>query len=450
MDKNFYWGVATSSYQIEGNSGKKGKDIWDEFCNQENKIIDSSSGKIACDHINRYKEDITLMKKLGITSYRFSISWSRIFPNGEKEINEEGVLFYHNLIDCLIENKITPFITVFHWDLPYALHLKGGWLNSDCVKWFSDYCAFVSKEYSDKVKYFITMNEPQCFAVLGYQTGDFAPGLKVSLSEQFQIIHNILLSHGSGVRALRENAKQGLCIGYAPTAEVAIPETDSKEDIESARKCYFDCQEVSNPKFLWNVSIFSDPIFLGDYPEKYYINYKNYLPKITKEALNLISTPIDFLGQNIYNGYPVSSDGKGGYKYGQRKQGYDHTDMGWPITPSSLYWGPKFLYERYKKPIIITENGMANADIVSQDGKIHDSNRIEFLNRYIGELLRAKKDNVDIRGYFLWSLLDNFEWNSGYSKRFGIVHVDYENQKRTIKDSGYWYQDFIKNNLIIH
>ncbi len=444
--KDFVWGVATASFQIEGayNEDGRGPDIWGDWCKTQSNIFGGHNGEVACDHYHRYKEDVALMKDLGIQAYRFSIAWARIFPNGTGKINKKGVKFYHNLIDELKANNIEPYVTLFHWDLPLALADKGGWLNEDSPKWFEEYARFFGKEYGDKVKHIITFNEPQCIIGQGLQQGVHAPGLKLSPREVLKATHNLLKAHGRAVKALREECPKVL-LGISPTCLVALPISEKEIDVEVARRRFFEILPIDS-NYVWSVSLFLDPIILGDYPAKYYELYKEYLPEITKDDLKLISQPIDFLGQNIYNGYKIAESADGSYKYPNRKVGFDHTDMAWPITPDALYWGPKFLYERYQLPFYITENGLACHDIVSLDKKVHDPNRIDFLNRYLLSYSRASQEGIDIRGYFQWSLLDNFEWAEGYSKRFGIVHVDFETQKRTIKDSGIWYKKTIEEN----
>uniref|UniRef100_UPI00406DA54C Beta-glucosidase Ks5A7 n=1 Tax=metagenome TaxID=256318 RepID=UPI00406DA54C len=446
FNENFVWGVATSSYQIEGayNEDGRGKDIWGDYCSIPGIIFDNHNGDKACEHYYRYKEDVAIMKEMGIKAYRFSIAWARIFPEGIGKINQKGVDFYHNLIDELIKNDIVPYVTLFHWDLPLELAEKGGWLNDDSVEWFKDYAEFFGKEYGHKIKYIMTFNEPQCTIGLGLQQGIHAPGVKLSPKAVLKSTHNLLKAHGAAVKVLRKVAPNTQ-LGINPTCGVALPISENKKDIEIARKRYFDILDL-NDAYVWSVSLFLDPIVLGDYPTKYYELYKEHLPKITQEDLKLISQPLDFLAQNIYNGYRVSEDENGNYVYPKRKAGYDHTDMGWPITPSALYWGPRFICERYNLPFYITENGLACHDVVSLDNKVHDPNRIDFLNKYLLDYSRASCEGYDIRGYFQWSLMDNFEWREGYSKRFGMVYVDFETQKRTIKDSGYWYKKVIEEN----
>ena len=443
--KDFVWGTATSSYQIEGawNEDGRGLSVWDVFSHQSGKVLCNHTGDVACDHYHRFKEDIALMRSLGIKAYRFSISWSRVFPKGTGEVNEKGVKFYSDLIDELLANGIEPYVTLFHWDYPYELYKKGGWLNSDCVKWFADYAAKISELYSDRVKYFITLNEPQCFIGQGFINGLHAPGLKVPYKDGFQMCHNVLKAHGAAVIALRENAKKPIFVGYAPTCGACYPATESAEDIEAAREAYFECQPLSED-VLFTVSWWSDPVVLGRYPADGLELYREYLPEITGEDMKLISQPIDFYAQNIYNGTKIRKGADGNPEVVERYVGSPKTAIQWPVTPECLHWGPRFLYERYNLPLYITENGMSAHDVVSLDGKVHDPNRIDFLNRYLLELEKAADDGADVSGYFLWSFMDNFEWAMGYTDRFGIVFCDFETQQRIPKDSAYWYKEWIE------
>lgn len=443
--KDFRWGVATASQQIEGayREGGKGLNIWDVYSHEPEKIEDGKNSDVACDHYHLFKYDVKLMSELGINSYRFSISWSRIFPDGIGKVSEDGVRFYSELIDELLAHNIEPYITLFHWDYPYALYKKGGWLNDDSVEWFKDYAAKIVELYSDRVTHYITFNEPQCFIGIGYLKAEHAPGLSVPYKDAFQMAHNVLKAHGAAVIAMRKAAKQPIKIGYAPTFNGHFPASDSPEDIEATRRAYFDCPKLSR-NVLWNVSWWSDPIVLGRYPEDGLRIYHDYLPEITEEDMRLINQPIDFYAQNIYNGCEIKADENGHPIAIKYPDSAPLTTMGWPITPKSLYWGPRFLTERYQLPFYISENGTAMPDVLSDDGRIHDNDRIEFLSTYLAELERAVDDGIDIRGYFLWSFMDNFEWAKGYRPRFGIVYTDYETMKRIPKDSAYWYKAYIE------
>lgn len=445
--KDFQWGVATSAYQIEGAAflDGKGLNIWDVFCKEEGRIFEAHTGETACDHYHRFREDVKIMKRLGVKAYRFSINWARILPNGIGTVNEEGIRFYEELIDALCEAGIEPFITLYHWELPYELYKKGGWMNEESVGWFAEYAKLIAERFSDRVTNYFTFNEPQCFVGLGFLEGVHAPGVHAPVRDTFAMAHHVLKAHGAAVKMLREHAKQEIKIGYVPTGTMSYPDSEKAEDIEAARKHLFSFHEPIN-NWTWNVAWWSDPVLLGEYPEEGLRRFHSYLPEIKKEDLKLISQPIDFYGQNIYNGNRIRMGENGEPEVVKRYAGFPKTALNWPITPECLYWGPKFLQERYQKPIYITENGLSCHDIKSIDGQVHDPNRIDFLSRYLRELKRAAEDGVDIRGYFQWSLMDNFEWHSGYAERFGLVFIDYENQERIIKDSGYWYQKLIKEN----
>lgn len=444
--KDFMWGAATSAYQIEGAWAEDGcgPSIWDVFCHESGKIYENHTGDIACDHYHRFREDVALMKEMGLKAYRFSISWPRLLPEGTGRVNEAGVRFYNELIDALLDSGIEPYVTLYHWDLPYALHKRGGWMNPEIVSWFGEYAKLVAQRFSDRVTHFFTLNEPQCFLGLGYVSGVNAPGLQASMADTLQMSHNILKAHGQAVRMLRQYGKQPLEIGYAPTCSVVYPATDRPEDVEAARQAMFAIPEESS-RWTWNVTWWSDPVLLGRYPEEGLRRYAPYLPKITAEDMKLISEPIDVYAQNIYNGWCARMGAEGKAEAVKRYPGFPRTANGWPITPEALYWGPKFLYERYRKPFYITENGLSCHDAVSLDGRVHDPNRVDFLARYLRQLSRAA-DEFDLRGYFQWSLMDNFEWGSGYSERFGLIYVDYRTQQRIKKDSADWYRDVIQTN----
>ena len=369
--KDFVWGAATSSYQIEGtgrDSGK-GQNIWDVFTKEPGRVYEGHTGDIACDHYHRFREDVAYMKELGLKGYRFSIDWSRVLPEGTGKVNEKGIDFYNALIDELLEQGIEPYITLYHWELPYEIYKRGGWMNPEIVEWFGQYARLVAERFSDRVKYFFTLNEPQCFVGLGFLQGCHAPGVKAPLRDTFEMAHNALKAHGRAVQMLRAYGKQNVQIGYAPTSGMCYPEKETPKDIEAARKALFALpDDLSN--WTWNVSWWSDPVILGKYPEEGMKKYEKYLPVITDEDMKLISQPIDFYGLNIYNGRCIRMGTDGRPEEVRRPAGFPKTATNWPVTPEALYWGPKFLYERYRKPIYITENGMACHDTVSQDGKV--------------------------------------------------------------------------------
>ena len=446
--KDFVWGAATASYQVEGAAYEDGKglNIWDVFCKEDGHVYEHHTGDVACDQYHRYKEDVAIMKELGLKAYRFSVNWARILPEGTGKVNEKGLAYYDNLVNCLIENGIEPYMTLYHWDLPYALHQKGGWLNPQSPEWFYEYAKLMAAHFSDRVSHFFTFNEPQCTVGLGYVTGEHAPGLKVGPYDYFSIWHNVLKAHGRGVQAIREAAVRPVEIGMAPCGALYYPATDSKEDIEAARKANFSLPEADIRVVSWDVAFCADPVFLGQYPEDIMKSFGQYFPKNAEKDLELISQPLDFYGQNMYNAVPVRADENGNPVRVDRYPGFPKTAIQWPVTPEVLYWAPKFLYERYQKPFYVTENGMSSHDWVSLDGKVHDASRVDFMHRYLREFKKAAADGVDLRGYFAWSLMDNFEWAYGYSERFGMVYVDYQTQKRTVKDSGLFYKDVIASN----
>jgi len=442
--KDFVWGAATAAYQIEGAAfeDNKGLSVWDDCCKIDGFVKDGHTGAIACDHYHKYKEDIQLMKKMGLNSYRLSISWPRVLPEGIGKINEKGLDFYERLIDELLANGITPYVTLFHWDFPHELFLKGGWLNEDSSNWFAEYTKIIAKRLSDRVSNWITQNEPQCYIGLGHGSGTHAPGLKLSNSGILLAGHNSLLAHGKSVQVLRQFSKIPCEIGYAPVGITSFPDTDSLKDIDAARTHMFN---ISAPN-QWGNTWWMDPVLLGNYPEDGLKVNEKWLPKIKADDMKTICQPLDFLGVNIYHGTRVKMGKDNCPEIVENKVGHAQTLNRWTVTPESLYWGPKFLYERYKKPILITENGLSNIDWVSLDGKVHDPQRIDFLHRYLKEFKRANQDGVSTKGYFAWSLMDNFEWAEGYNERFGLIHVDYETGERTIKDSGHWYKTIIDSN----
>lgn len=456
FDKNFLWGTASSSYQIEGAFAEDGKglSIWDTFSNKPGNIAHDENGNKACDHYHRYRDDIALMKNLGIQAYRFSISWSRIFPDGivkdsdgNIHYNKAGLDFYDNIVNFCLENDIKPFITIYHWDLPQALEDKGGWLNRETAFIFADYAEFICEHFSDRVTNIATINEPQIISGLGYMLGLHAPGKKLDAVSVLSVIHHLALAHGLAVTKMRAVAKQPVKTGFSSTGNLCYPATECDEDIDAARA---ECFNIVKGNMTFNHTIFCDMTCLGRYPdiagtelhlepglEK--IGHYEELPFVKDCDIELIHQPIDYLGINVYNGHEINAAG-----YINKKPGSPRTALGWPVTPGVMNYGIRYLYERYNLPIYIFEDGLACNDIISLDGKVHDSNRIDFLTRYLTDLEKAYNAGVPILGYFHWSFTDNFEWHSGYDPRFGLVFVDYETQQRIPKDSAYWYSDLIK------
>ena len=445
FSKDFVWGAAAASYQIEGawDEDGKGLSVWDTYTDRD-LIYEKGNGKVACDHYHRYPEDVALMGEIGLRAYRLSVSWPRILPEGTGAVNRAGLDFYDRLIDALLAREIDPWVTLYHWDYPYDLFLRGGWMNPESPKWFADYAAVVVDRLSDRVKNWVTINEPQCFIGMGYLNCDaiHAPGLKQGMREALWAGHHSLMGHGLAVQVIRARAKLPPVIGWAPVGTVYYPATDSAADIEASR--------IGNaavyPGNFWNNTWWADPILLGHYPEEGLQAYAKDLPKFKASDFDVMKQPLDFYGVNIYAGMPVKAGEEGKPEVQAWPQGFRHTHFLWKVTPEALYWGPKFLHERYGLPIVITENGMTNTDWVGLDGKVHDGARIDYVRRYLLQLRQAAADGVDIRGYFHWSIMDNFEWGEGYKHRFGLVHVDYETQKRTLKDSAYWYRTVIETN----
>jgi len=446
--KTFAWGVATAAYQVEGAAYDEGRgpSVWDVFCKRPGTVFEGHSGDVACDHYHRYKEDVALMKRLGVKSYRFSISWSRVLPQGTGAPNPKGLDFYSRLVDELHGAGIQPMCTLFHWDFPQALYKRGGWLNRDSASWFGDYAAIVADKLSDRIKLWVTHNEPQCFIGMGHRDGIHAPGDKLKDPEYLTAAHNAMRAHGRAVQALRAHAKGSAAdtkIGYVLATQVTQPATDQPEDVEAARWAIFSVRDRNQ----WNNSWWLDPVMLGRYPEDGLKLYGKDMPAALLKGTDLgdMKQPLDFLGLNIYKAETWRQAAQGGKpEQIPVPPGYPRSAVDWqPITPGALYWGPRFFYDRYKLPVSITENGLATRDQVFLDGKVHDPQRIDYMHRALLELGRAIADGVPVTGYYAWSLLDNFEWADGYKQRFGLVYVDYQTQKRIPKDSFDWYRQVI-------
>lgn len=442
--EGFVFGAGSSSYQIEGAVAQDGRtdSIWDTLCRRQGAIHNGETGATACDHYNRVSEDVSLMSRIGLQAYRFSVAWPRVIPNGTGKVNEKGLAFYDRLVDELLEARIVPWVTLYHWDLPQVLFDQGGWLNPDISNWFAEYTRVVVDRLSDRVKHWITINEPQIFIGLGYRDGKHAPGLKLSMREQLVAGHNALLAHGRSVMAIRERCKQPVQVGWAPVGRVDYPTVETPAEIDAAKKASFGIKE----KGFWNNTWFGDPVCLGHYPEDGVKLYGADMPPIKAGDMETIHQKIDFYGVNIYSGGPVKMNDKGVAEAVAWPAGVPSTTMRWPVAPKALYWGPRFLHERYNLPVVITENGMANPDWVASDGRVHDPQRIDYTRSYLLELARAGQDGVDVAGYFHWAIMDNFEWAEGFKERFGLIHVDFVTQKRTLKDSAYWYAEVIRTN----
>ncbi len=438
---NFSWGAAAASYQIEGAAFDDGKglSVWDMFCRKPGAVWNQQSGAIACDHYHRYPEDVAHMQAMGLQAYRLSIAWPRVLPEGTGVVNAAGLDFYDALIDELLAANLVPYVTLFHWDYPYALYCRGGWLNADSPHWFAEYTTLIVNRLSDRVRHWITLNEPQVFIQAGHLDGRHAPGDQLGLTEGLRIAHHVLLAHGRSVQAIHAGARATPLVGFAPVGVVKIPASDEPADVEAARQATFAITQSN----VWNNTWFSEPIFRKQYPADGLAVYGNAVPQVGSADMDIIGQPLDFYGVNIYRGEFVRAGADGQAQMVPHPHGHPLTAFYWPVTPQVLYWGPRFLWERYRQPILITENGMANVDWVTLDGQVHDPQRIDFSARYLLALRRAIEDGVDVRGYFHWSILDNFEWAEGFRQRFGLIYVDYATQQRVWKDSAHWYQSLI-------
>ncbi|QTN22951.1 beta-glucosidase [Rhizobacter sp. AJA081-3] len=429
---DFHWGVATSSYQIEGAAAEDGRgpSIWDTFAHTPGKTVNGDHGDVACDHYHRYPQDFDLIAGLGLNAYRFSIAWPRVQPQGKGAWNAKGLAFYDRLVDALLERGITPHATLYHWDLPQALQDEGGWLNRDTALRFTDYAVTMGVRLGDRVAAICTHNEPWCTAHLGHHSGKFAPGLK-DPQAAVQVAHHLLLSHGLALQAMRAagvKAPLGIVLNQSP----AVPATDRATDLALAER-----------EYALFVRWFMDPLFLKRYPTASGVHL---YPQVRENDFDAIAQPLDFLGINYYTRIWVSSEEPP--RPAPRMDGV--TDMGWEVYPQGLADLLTGIHREYKlPPIYITENGMANADTLVE-GKVHDAQRIAYLKGHLEALSRAIAAGVDVRGFFYWSLLDNYEWDSGYDKRFGLVHVDYATQQRTLKDSAHWYREFVARQRAAH
>ncbi len=435
--KDFTWGVACASYQCEGawNEDGKGRNIWDDFCHETDGVKNHDTGDVACDSYHRYKEDIALMVQHNVKAYRFSISWARIIPDGDGEINHKGLEFYDRVVDECIANGIEPMITLYHWDLPSALQDKGGWLNRDIVKAFGRYASIIAVRFKGRVRKFMTLNEPQCVAQCGYLQGNHAPGWKLPWEQVAKVYHNLCLAHSEAQRNIKAICGDEALVGVAVCGNLAYPSVDTPKGREAAYQATFDL------KYGWNFNIFLDSLILKRYDDSASDAVKRFAATIDPADWDLMEKP-EFIGINVYQGMEVDENANPVPRY----TGFPITAMDWGVTPEVMHYGPMNLYKRYGLPMYITENGMANHDVVSLDGQIHDTQRINFLNRYLLELEKCIAEGVPVLGYLQWSFLDNFEWAEGYSRRFGLVYVDYRTCDRTPKDSARWYAKVIETN----
>ena len=438
--EGFLWGCATASYQIEGAVGEDGRkpSIWDTFSHTPGKTFQGETGDVADDSYHLYKEDVKLLKDIGVSAYRFSISWSRVFPDGTGQPNEKGLSYYERVIDELLKNNIAPYITLFHWDLPEALH--GGWQSRDTARAFADYAAYVSRRLSDRVQHFSTINEFVCFTDLSYKTGKFAPGLQLPDAQVNQIRHHGLLAHGLAVQSIRANAKSNTQVGLAENATTYVPVIESREHIQAAQRA----TREENAPFL-------TAVLEGKYTDGYLQRAGADAPKVEAGDMKAIGSPLDYVGLNVYAPeYVRASASPSGYAVEPRQTSYPHMASDWIyVGPEVIYWAVRNVGDLWKpRALYITENGCSSDDVFTADGRIEDTDRVMYLRNHLTHLHRAATEGYPIKGYFLWSLMDNYEWADGYSKRFGIHYVDFKTQKRTPKLSAEWYREVISRNAV--
>lgn len=429
--QDFVWGVATASYQIEGAASEdgRGESIWDRFSKTPGKVWHGHTGDVACNHYHLYKEDVALIKELGVDSYRLSIAWPRIYPQGSGHLNHSGLDFYKRLIGELLDQGIKPAVTLYHWDLPQALEDRGGWLNRDTAKYFRDYAVTVFEALGDVVTSWITLNEPWCSAFLGYGNGHHAPG-KQDFPGHLTAAHHLLLGHGLAVQAYRE-LNSATDLGITLNLIPQVPATTSPADQNAAR-------EADGFQNRW----YLDPVLRGSYPGDMVEFLEIVTPSIQAGDLEIISSPIDFLGINFYSRTIIGADGAGKPQVMPAEKPV--TAMGWEVYPEALYDLLVRVHRDYGPiPLYVTENGAAYEDLVEQ-GRIKDSERKAYLQQHFAQAARAIEAGVPLKGYYVWSLMDNFEWAFGYERRFGIVYVDFQTQERILKDSALWYQAFLR------
>ena len=440
--EKFLWGVACASYQCEGawDEDGKGRSIWDDFCHDSSAkhIRNGDTGDIACDCYHRFRDDIALMKMLGLKAYRFSVSWPRVIPDGDGAVNEAGLHYYDELVDELLANGIEPLMTLYHWDLPSALQDKGGWLNREIIPAFGRYAEILAEHFKGRVKRFMTINEPQCVTVLGYGSGIHAPGLNLSDEKLAQIYHIFALSHSEAQRRIKAAAGADVQVGIVPCGRLCYPSTDTPENIDAAYLASFN---LAKDRWGFTFNIILDSLILRHYDDSAPETVRRFADAIPPSDWEQMETP-DFIGVNVYSGDEVDSDGN----FNRRHAGFPLTANKWYVTPEVMHYGPLNLFRRYGIPLIITENGQSCNDRIFLDGKVHDPERIDFLHRYLRELHKAIEDGVPILGYMQWSFLDNFEWSEGYNERFGIVYVDYPTLQRIPKDSAFFFRDIIASN----
>jgi beta-glucosidase len=436
----FLWGAATAAYQVEGawNEDGKGESVWDRFAHRRYTTAHGETGDVACDHYHRMPEDVSLMKSLGLRSYRFSISWPRVLPQGIGQANAKGLDFYDRLVDALLEAGIQPNATLHHWDYPQALHDRGGWMRRESTDWFAEYARLMFGRLGDRVAYWSTHNEPWVFAFLGYGQGIFPPGM-ADLTQAYQVSHHLLLSHGKAVQAFRQGNYKGR-IGIVLNFSHHQAATQEPADLAACQRAYEN-----------GVGLFMEPIFRGRYPEMLIDWIGAHAPRVESDDLRIISQPVDFLGVNYYFTVEIAFDPRAGQLKAAANQPHDerfpHTEMGWGVYPPGLTKLLLHLKDTYNPPpILITENGSAFEDKPAPSGVVDDPLRILYLQSHLEAVWEAIQSGVEVRGYYVWSLMDNFEWAHGYRPRFGVTHVDFKTGQRTPKESARWYAGVVARN----
>ena len=440
----FLWGCATAAAQIEGawDTDGRGPSIWDVFSRRPGAVLNGDTPSRACEFYHRWREDIALMREMGLQAFRFSISWSRWMPTGTGAENPAGVDFYDRLVDGLLDAGIRPFVTLYHWDLPQALQERGGWLNRESADWFDDYAARVAARLGDRVKDWVTFNEPQIFLAFGYGDGTHAPGLALPVEEVMKAAHHVNLAHGRAMRVLREHSP-GCAAGLAIATKIGIPaRPEDPACVEAARRFTIDPEWTGDHQTFLNNTWWTDPVILGSYPEILAREFPELAGAFAADLAE-IRQPVDYFGFNYYFGTVVEPGDGAPWRRVDPSPGEPRTMFGWPVHPDGMYWASRFFHERYRLPLHVLENGLSSMDWVAMDGGVHDAARIDFLHRYLVDYRRAGEEGIPIRSYFHWSLLDNFEWAQGYRERFGLVHVDYATQKRVPKDAAAWYAGVI-------
>jgi beta-glucosidase len=442
--KNFVWGFAAAAPQIEGAAfaDGKGESVWDRFARRPGAVHNGDTLDVACEHYTRFKQDFKLMRSLGARHYRLSLAWPRIYPEGDGAPNRKGLDFYNRLFDAMGEAGITPWVTMFHWDLPQALETRyGGWRDRRIADAFATYADTIVRAYGDRVKNWITLNEIMCFTWMGYGLGQKAPGLKLDDGVVNQTYHHALLAHGHGVRAVREHGGKGARVGLTDNSTIGVPVTETEADIAAARTHFV--------RSNWRTI---DAMYRGRYDPAYLRSAGAHAPKFERDDFKLISLPTDFLGMNIYTGAFVrAGKGRAASETLPFPPSYPRADANWlKIMPQAIYWGPRHVGEIYgEKAIYITENGCGYDDAPPVAGEVADLHRRDLVRNYLGEVRRATVDGVPIKGYFLWSFMDNYEWEDGYQRRFGVVYCDFQTQKRTPKLSAKWFSRVMAENRLV-